>query len=286
MEQREPAPFSDDPIAVARREACDYSIRITREMAESGTAPRPVRVYADGVYDAFHIGHAQQLQQAKNAFPNTYLIVGVTNDEDTIKHKGKLVMNENERYELMRHCRYADEVVKAHPFGAAKVAAMVEKHKVDFIAHDELPYATAGDEDQYKQFKDKGMFLATKRMEGVSTTDMVTRIVRDHEEYVKRNIYRGTNRQDLNISFFTELKVRSKVQLQSMLTEMSERSQSIVQALTSIPHGIFHAIVGGSHDRKENFENSPDDDQVQQHNTSLTVDETLTQAGATDLATK
>ena len=122
-------------------------------MIKKGKVPRRVRIYADGIYDLFHQGHARMLMQAKNVFPGTevYLLFGVCSDEMTNRHKGKTVMDEDERYEAIRHCRYVDEVVKNAPWSLDD--NFLDKHKIDFVAHDELPYTVGGGTDVYAHLK-------------------------------------------------------------------------------------------------------------------------------------
>ncbi|XP_031440065.1 choline-phosphate cytidylyltransferase B isoform X2 [Clupea harengus] len=214
-----------EPAIFAKETSCECRApheRLTTKQARHATpVDRPVRVYADGIFDLFHSGHARALMQAKNLFPNSYLIVGVCSDELTHKYKGFTVMTEDERYEALRHCRYVDEVVRDAPWSLSP--EFLEKHKIDFVAHDDIPYSSAGSEDVYKHIKEAGMFVPTQRTEGISTSDLITRIVRDYDVYARRNLQRGYTAKELNVSYINEKKYR----LQNQVDRMKEKVRTV-----------------------------------------------------------
>lgn len=72
--------------------------------------------------------------------------------------------------------------------------------QIDFVAHDDVPYKSADHDDVYKEIKEMGRFLATERTEGISTSDLIARVIRDYDNYVRRNLKRGYTREEMNVS--------------------------------------------------------------------------------------
>lgn len=52
-----------------------------------------LRLYADGVFDNFHIGHSNMFKQCREAFPGqkVWLIAGVCSQADVEKRKGNFL---------------------------------------------------------------------------------------------------------------------------------------------------------------------------------------------------
>lgn len=160
---------------------------------------RPIRIYADGVFDLFHLGHMKQLEQCKKALPNVTLICGVPSDTVTHKLKGLTVLTDKQRCESLKHCKWVDEVIADAPW--CVTPEFLAEHKIDYVAHDDLPYGSAESEDIYQPIKKMGKFLSTQRTDGISTSDIITQIIRDYDKYLMRNFARGATRQELNVSW-------------------------------------------------------------------------------------
>ena len=138
---------------------------------------RPVRVYLDGCFDLMHYGHANALRQAKTL--GDTLVVGVNPDSEIAQYKGPPVMNDEERCALVDAVKWVDEVIPKAPYVLTKdfMNILFSQHKIDYIVHGDDPCLLPDGTDVYDYPKQLGRFKMVKRTEGVSTTDIVGRML-------------------------------------------------------------------------------------------------------------
>lgn len=147
------------------------------------TSAAPVRVYMDGCFDCMHFGHANALRQA--AALGDVLVVGINPEAEIRVHKGPPVMSDRERRVAVEGVKWVDEVLEGVPYAVTPefLKELIDVHRIDFIVHGDDPCIGADGEDVYKAVKAMGKFRTIKRTEGVSSTDIVGRMLlctRDH----------------------------------------------------------------------------------------------------------
>lgn len=149
--------------------------------------------------------------------------------------------NETERYESLRHCKWVDEIIRDAPWVVD--AEFLTKHNIDFVAHDDLPYsdATGQGDDIYEFVKKEGKFRAIKRTEGISTSEIILRIIRDYNDFVLRSLARGYTRKDMNVSLFREKRIRATQNWKKMNERFRDKSLSLSKNVKLLPKGLSSA---------------------------------------------
>ncbi|KAI4341902.1 hypothetical protein MLD38_026573 [Melastoma candidum] len=151
-----------------------YLARCHRRGSPSG---RPVRVYMDGCFDMMHYGHCNALRQARAL--GDQLVVGVVSDAEIIANKGPPVTPLNERMIMVRAVKWVDEVIPDAPYAITEefMRKLFDEYKIDFIIHGDDPCVLPDGTDAYALAKKAGRYKQIKRTEGVSSTDIVGRML-------------------------------------------------------------------------------------------------------------
>lgn len=136
---------------------------------------KKVKVYVDIVGDLFHSGHIEFLKKAKSL--GDYLIVGVLADDVVEGYKRVPVLTLEERVNVIAACKYVDEVVIAPPLRLTY--EMIEELGINFVVHGD-DFNMDLIQDQYGVAFELGIFRTVPYTPGISTSNIIHRIVERH----------------------------------------------------------------------------------------------------------
>ncbi len=92
-----------------------------------------------------------------------------------IKAKGPPIMTDEERVSIVKACKWVDEVVEGVDYDPT--IPLLDKLNCSHVAHGDDLVVDVNGEDAYLPFKKAGRMKVFKRTEGISTTDIVGRLL-------------------------------------------------------------------------------------------------------------
>ncbi|XWS09543.1 hypothetical protein CRYUN_Cryun40dG0093700 [Craigia yunnanensis] len=138
---------------------------------------KAVRVYMDGCFDMMHYGHCNALRQARAL--GDQLVVGVVSDAEIIANKGPPVTPLHERMIMVKAVKWVDEVICNAPYAITEdfMKKLFDEYNIDYIIHGDDPCVLPDGTDAYALAKKAGRYKQIKRTEGISSTDIVGRML-------------------------------------------------------------------------------------------------------------
>lgn len=106
-------------------------------------------VIVSGYFNPLHIGHIRMFQAARAL--GDVVVVIVNNDKQQFLKKGKIIMNEQERYEIVKSIKYVDEVWLANDTDGTVCQTLLSITNYAPYSGNELIFANGGDRDSTKQ---------------------------------------------------------------------------------------------------------------------------------------
>ncbi|KAL8784668.1 MAG: hypothetical protein Q9213_003838 [Squamulea squamosa] len=133
------------------------------------------RIWVDGCFDFSHHGHAGAMLQARRL--GKELVVGVHSDQDILNNKGPTVMTLAERGSVsaVDACRWSTSSVPHAPYVTS--LPWISHYGCHYVVHGNDITSDSNGEDCYRFVKAADRFLVVKRTPGISTTDLVGRML-------------------------------------------------------------------------------------------------------------
>ncbi|KAJ5715010.1 Cytidylyltransferase [Penicillium malachiteum] len=130
-------------------------------------------IWVDGCFDFSHHGHAGAMLQARRLGKALY--VGIHSDQAILENKGPTVMSLDERVSAVDACRWATQSVPHAPY--VTYLPWVSHYGCKYVVHGDDITSDSDGNDCYRYVKAAGRFKVVKRTPGISTTDLVGRML-------------------------------------------------------------------------------------------------------------
>lgn len=159
---------------------CQKHHQRQQHSSSSNAGHRPDKtVYMDGVFDLFHVGHLEAINQCAKL--GNRVILGVTGDEDATGYKRRPIVPQDKRVAIVSALRKVDRVGCPCPLVVTK--DFMEAHGIDLVVHG---FANDADAERQKEFFEipiaLGKFQRIGYYRGLSITDRIRTIQEQQQD--------------------------------------------------------------------------------------------------------